>query len=112
MTSAKMRVRFLEDREVRDGQGRLLAAYQVGDEVKLPLASARRWLRRGVAEAVDLAGSAPEASARVPSSGDPLPGESPGSGAGGAETGSPSPGSGPEGGSSSPGADPASAPKT
>ena len=52
-----MKIKFLADREVNDGSGRLFKAGQV---IELPYASARHWLTRNVAIIVieDAAGGA------------------------------------------------------
>lgn len=52
----KVDVRFLESREVRDHSGTVETAFEAGKVYSLPVASADRWVRRGVAEvnAVDV----------------------------------------------------------
>ena len=45
-----MKIRFIEDREVLDGAGRAIQTFSAGEVYDLPSASARRWLRRKVAE--------------------------------------------------------------
>lgn len=53
-----MKIRFIEDREVLDGAGRVIQAFAAGEEYDLSPPSARRWLRRRVAEEVRAAASA------------------------------------------------------
>lgn len=45
-----MRVRFLEDAEIRDGAGAVRESYRAGEVHDLREDKARRWLKRGVAE--------------------------------------------------------------
>lgn len=48
-----MKIRFIEDREVLDGEGNVIQCFTAGKEYDLNVASARRWLRRSAAEEVD-----------------------------------------------------------
>lgn len=50
-----MKVRFIEDRKVLDGAGRVIRSFSAGEEYDLAPASARRWLRRNAAVEVDAA---------------------------------------------------------
>ncbi len=50
-----MKVRFIEDREVTDGAGRVIRSFSAGEEYDLAPASARRWLRRKAAVEVNAA---------------------------------------------------------
>lgn len=58
-----MRVRFLQDRSVKDHNDIVVESFTAGRVYDLPMASARRWIRRAVAE--EDGGPAPEAPAPV-----------------------------------------------
>jgi hypothetical protein len=53
------RVRFVEDRDVLDGAGRVTASFRAGEVYELSDASARRWVRRSVAHLVGQEAPAP-----------------------------------------------------
>lgn len=57
-----MKVRFLEDAEIRDGAGAVRETYRAGEVHDLRDDKARRWLKRGMAEPTD---DAPPALKRV-----------------------------------------------
>jgi hypothetical protein len=42
------KIKFLKDREV-ESQGEVVASFKAGEVYELPVPSARRWIRRGVA---------------------------------------------------------------
>lgn len=48
-----MKVRFLEDAEIKDGAGAVRESYRAGEVHDLREDKARRWLKRGVAEPTD-----------------------------------------------------------
>jgi len=63
-----MEIRFFADQAVRDGAGRVRTSFAAGRVYDLPPASARRWLRRRLAELVPpQAAAAPPARGRVDS---------------------------------------------
>ena len=43
------KIEFTADRTVEDASGKVIAAYEAGKRYDLPVASADRWIRRGVA---------------------------------------------------------------
>jgi hypothetical protein len=43
------KIKFLKDREV-EAQGEVIASFKAGQVYEMPVPSARRWIRRGVAE--------------------------------------------------------------
>lgn len=47
-----IKVRFIVDREVLDGAGNVVQHFKAGEVVNLPASSARRWVRRSIAEEV------------------------------------------------------------
>ena len=51
--SDKVRVRFSEDRTVKDHHGKIVDTFKAGKVYALSYASANRWIIRGVAEPVD-----------------------------------------------------------
>lgn len=62
-----MKIKFLEAREVLDGDGAVTQKFRAGQVVELSNASARHWINRGVAEIVGT-GVIPPAGPRGPQS--------------------------------------------
>lgn len=65
-----MRIRFLEDREVKDHNGLVVESFRAGEVVELSTTSARRWLKRNAAQQV--ADDAPIGPKEVPAPDPPL----------------------------------------
>ena len=62
-----MKVKFLEAREVRDGEGVVIQKFRAGQVIELSTASARHWINRGAALDVQAAAQAAREAEKVES---------------------------------------------
>lgn len=58
--AGKMKIRFTETREVKDGEGKVKTRFQAGESYELQAASARHWLNRNAAVVVDSSAASKE----------------------------------------------------